>query len=96
MRRINKKPIDKKVFQCPQCHKNRLIRPLDHVVSDEKRPYKTKTGDAVEFFIDICDPCKRRNFRKHFEPSREDIRKVLKTLKEDKELSDDQSLEDLL
>jgi len=96
MRRLNRKSEDKRVFTCPQCEKHRMTRPIAHVVSDEKHPYKTKTGEEREFFIDICDPCKRRNFRRHFEPSREDIRKVLKTLSEDATLADDQSLEDLL
>jgi hypothetical protein len=74
----------------------RMTRPLDHEVSQEKRSYKTKDDGDIELFIDICDYCKRRNFRRYFEPSKADIRRVLKTLKEDAELADDQSLEDLL
>ena len=96
MRRISHKPEDKRSFVCPQCDKLRMTRPLDHEVSDERRSYKTKDGGEIELFIDICDNCKRRNMRRYFEPSKADIRRVLKTLSEDAKLAEDQSLEDLL
>ena len=96
MRRLNQKPQDKRTFLCPQCSKLRMTRLLDHVVSDAQQSYKTKDGDDVELFVDVCDHCKRRNFKKYFEPSRADVRRVLKTLSEDAKLGEDQSLEDLL
>ena len=96
MRRMNRKPEDKRMFTCPQCDRHRMTRPTDHVVSSEKRPYKTKDGGDIELFVDICDSCHRRNFKKHFKPSREDVRRVLKTLAADAKLEEGQSLEDLL
>lgn len=96
MRRLNRKPEDKRTFTCPQCDKHRMARPVSHEVSDEKRPYKTKDGGEIELFVDICDACHRRNFKQHFEPSREDVRRVLKTLAADAKLEEGQSLEDLL
>lgn len=96
MKRLNQKPQDKRVFQCPQCNKHRLTRPLDYVVSKSKQEYKIKDKETVELFIDICEPCKARNSRQYFEPTKADIKRILKTMQEEAELSEDQSLEDLL
>jgi DNA-directed RNA polymerase subunit RPC12/RpoP len=96
MKRLNRKPQDKRVFSCPQCNKRRLTRPLDHVVSQEKREYKTRDNSTVELFVDICDNCKTRNWQRYFEPTKADIRKVLKTMQEEAELQENESLEDLL
>ena len=83
-------------YMCPQCKKLRMTRELDYVVSLEKQKYKTKSGEDVELFVDICDKCKHRNYTKYFEPSRSDIRRVLNTMKTEAELGDKDSLEDLL
>ena len=96
MRRVNSKPVDRKVFTCPQCGKQRMIRDLDHKVSLDKQTYKTKDGGEVELFVDTCDNCRERNFKRYFEPSKADIRKVLKKLHENEEIGEDQSLEELL
>lgn len=96
MRRLNSKPKDKRNCVCPQCKKRRMIRSLKHEVSDAKQSYTTKDKTEVELFVDICDWCKRRNSAKYFEPSKADIRSVLRTLREDAEISDGKSLEDLL
>ena len=96
MRRINQKPQDKKIFTCPQCRKQRMTRPIDHKVDVAKQEYQTKDKTTIELFVDICDSCKVRNNRLHFEPSKADIRRVLKSMQENVELSGDQSLEELL
>ena len=96
MRLPNRKPVDKRAFQCPQCNKPRLIRPLDHTVSLDKHEYKTRDGSSVSLLVDICDACQARNFRQHFEPSKEDIRKVVKSMHAESELPGEQSIEDLL
>jgi hypothetical protein len=72
-----------------------MTRDIDHEVSDVKQSYKTKDNTDVELFVDICDWCKQRNFHKYFEPTKADIRKILKTMKDDADLGDN-SLEDLL
>lgn len=98
MKRLRKdsRIIDKKAFWCPQCNKYRLIRPLDHVVSQEKREYKTFKGDLVKLHVDICDFCVERNKNKYFEPSAADIRSFLKAMKEITSEDSDVSLEDML
>ena len=96
MRRINVTPKSLRAFTCPQCDKPRMMRDFEHIVSFEKRTYDTKDGNKVELFIDTCEFCKKKNFHKWFEPSRADIRKILKSMREDAELSGEQSLEELL
>lgn len=96
MKRLNQKPQDKRIFQCPQCSKHRLTRPIDHVVDKFKQEYKTKDKGIIELFVDICESCKARNSRLYFEPTKADIKRILKGMQENAELGEDQSLEDLL
>ncbi len=96
MKRLGGKPIDVMRCTCPQCGKPRMTRPLAHVVSQEKKKYKTRTGEEIELFFDICDNCARRNNRNYFEPTKADLRKIMQSVKENKKLPEDKSLEDLL
>lgn len=95
MKRLTQKLVDLKIFDCPQCGKSRMKRPLDYVVSKEKKAFKDRTSSEIELFIDICDTCRANNYKNHFEPTKADIRKVLNAIKEDSKLGDN-SLEDLL
>lgn len=96
MRRLNSKPKDRRAFRCPQCDKPRMIRDIDHVVSQEKQEYKTRDGDQIQLFVDICESCKTRNWTRHFEPSKADIKRVLKAMQGQVKLEENQSIEDLL
>lgn len=97
MKRITaSKPRDKKTFECPQCGKRRMTRPLDHEVSLEKQTYKDKNGDDVALLVDICENCKVTNFRRHFEPSRRDIARTLKHIQQEADVPEGESLEELL
>lgn len=96
MKRFKSKPKDMKIFTCPQCDKPRLSRLINHVVSYEKQDFKTRDGSSVSLLIDICDNCINRNYRQYFEPTRSDIRKVLKAMNEEAQASPDVSLEELL
>lgn len=96
MRRLNGKPKDRRTHSCPQCGKQRMTRDLDHELTLEKQEYKAKDGTTIKLFIDICEFCKTRNWRKHFEPTKSDVRRVLKTMQDDAELGEEESLEDLL
>lgn len=96
MRRLNKAPISVRAFTCLQCNKPRLMRDFDYVVNTSKTTYDTKDGSKVELFNDMCEFCKKNNFHKYFEPTRADVRKILKSMQEDAKLSGDQSLEELL
>lgn len=96
MKRLTSKPVDMRSFDCPQCNKNRMVRPMDHIVSEEKREYKAKDGQAVSLFVDICDFCQMRNFKRHFEPTKADVRRILKAIKTEAKLEENQSLENLL
>ena len=98
MKRINNKPVDSKKHNCPQCGKHRMTRPVDYVVSVEKREYKTVRGDTVTLHVDTCDACVARNRREHFEPTPADLRKLMQAIKENKqEVAEDKpSLEELL
>jgi hypothetical protein len=73
-----------------------MTRPLTHVVSQEKKKYKTRTGDEVELLFDICDSCARRNYRDHFEPNKADLRKIMNSVKEGTPIEGNESLENLL
>lgn len=73
-----------------------MTRDLDHEVTLEKREYKSRDGSTVELFIDICEWCKKRNWHQHFEPTKADVKRVLKAMQQEAEIGGDQSLEDLL
>jgi len=96
VKRINKKPVDMKIFTCPQCGKDRVSRPLGHIISQEKQEFKTRDGSSVSLFIDTCDNCVGKNYRQYFEPTKSDIRKVLKAMNDEVKPSSDVSLEELL
>jgi len=97
MRRIGDgPPVDKKMFTCPQCLQTRMTRPLDHTVSRDKQEFKTKDGSSILLMTDTCDACVARNYRRYFEPTRADIRKVLRAMNDEARASPDVSLEELL
>lgn len=97
MRRIGGgSPVDKKMFTCPQCLRARMTRPLDHTVSRDKQEFKTKDGSSILLMTDTCDACVARNYRTYFEPTKTDIRKVLKAMNDEATASGDVSLEELL
>ena len=96
MKRLNSKPKDKRVHRCLQCEKSRMVRDLDHTISIDKQEYKTRDGTTIELFIDICEFCKSRNWTRYFEPSKADVRRIIKTMHEESGLDEDQTLEDLL
>lgn len=89
-------PVDKKVFTCPQCSRARMSRPMGHVASHDKQEFKTRDGATVSLFVDTCDYCVAKNYRQYFEPTRSDIRKVLKAMNDEATTSSDVSLEELL
>lgn len=96
MRRSTSKSRDMKNCQCPQCGKKRMTRPLDHEVSDRKQEYTTVRGSKIELYVDICGFCQTRNYQRFFEPTRDDVRRLLSAIHEGAEIQEDQSLEDLL
>lgn len=96
MKRLNIKPVDSKTFICPQCGKPRMSRPLDHKVSLEKKSFKIKNEQEIELLIDICDFCLAKNYRAYFEPTKTDIKKLLKAIHEEQPADSEKSLEDLV
>lgn len=96
MKRSSQKPVDKRLYSCPQCDKQRLLRPLGHVISTETQEFKKRDGSSIALMVDICDPCIAKNYRDYFEPTRTDVRKILKAMNDDAQASPDVSLEDLL
>ena len=96
MKRHNPKPTDKRLFNCPQCGKQRLVRPVDHCVSKDTQEFKKRDGTSISLLVDICVPCTQKNYHTYFEPTRTDIRKVLKAMSDEAEASPDVSLEELL
>ena len=85
----------RRTFTCPQCQKRRMIRSHDHTVSLEKKTYNTYAGGTVELLADICTNCIESNKVKHFEPTKADLKKVLKAMREGK-MEEDMSLEEML
>jgi len=96
MRRLNQTPKDLRVFSCPQCGKQRMSRPFEHIVSTEQREFTDKSGTKINLHIDICNFCQVKNFHKHFEPTQADVKRILKSMKDESKLSGEQSLEELL
>lgn len=96
MRRTSSKPRDMKTFECPQCGKKRMVRPMDHEVSLDKREYTTVRGSKIELHHDVCDFCHQKNYRKFFEPSRDDMRRLLNAIHDQAGVEEEESLEDLL
>lgn len=84
-----------RVFVCPMCDKHRMVRPKDHVVSHETREVETPSGEMVELHVDVCDACQRRIIRKHFQPNKTDLKKVIKAVKDQNDIGE-KSLEDML
>jgi len=97
VRRLTSKTVDKKTFKCPQCGEYRMLRPIDFEYSLEKQEYKTRDGSSVSLHVNTCDKCQRKNFKLYFEPSKADIRRVLKGLHDTStKLEEGESLEELL
>lgn len=96
MRRLNQTPKSVRAYTCPQCSRQRLLRDFDYTVRQDKYTYDAKDGSKIELFIDICEFCKKRNFSKYFEPSRSDIKRIIKSMQEDAKLDGEPSLEELL
>lgn len=96
MKKIVKSTQDMRLFTCPQCKKRRMIRPINHSVSIEKKEYKSKDATVVSLMHDICDYCVKRNYQTYFEPTKADIRKIISAIKTESNMPKDQSIEDLL
>ena len=94
MKSFKNAPRDLRAFECPQCEKYRLHKPLDYTPNREEKEFTKRDGTPIKLFVDICDFCKKKNWHKFFEPTKADIRKVIKALAEEKQL--DQSLEEML
>lgn len=75
-----------RAFKCPECHKLRLYRSSDHVVSTE-----TKTVNDITHFIDVCEFCLKKIYERLYVPSKKNLKKMLKELHDP-----NKSLEDLL
>ena len=73
-----------------------MTRLLAHIVSQEKQEFKTRDGSPISLFVDTCDKCVGKNYRKYFEPTKSDVRKVLKAMNDEAKISPDTSLEELL
>jgi len=96
MKRFDRKPVDTRAFTCPQCRKLRLIRLPDHIVSLEQRDYKISSDKTVKLFVDICDNCRVKNYKQHFEPKPADVRRIMNAIKTGEQTAEGQSLENLL
>lgn len=73
-----------------------MSRPIDHVVLKTQTEFKTRYGTSVTLFTDTCDTCISKNYRQYFEPTKSDVRKVLKAMNDEAPASNDVSLEELL
>lgn len=85
---------DYKSFWCPSCEKPLLKKKFGEKPSLEKQKFKDRNGNELELFVDICDKCKKRLYRKHFEPTEAQIKDVLKALQN--EQPTEKSLEEML
>ena len=85
-------------YECPNCFKRRMLRPLDHKVSDFKMKKELPDGSTIEHLVDVCDACLRRISKKYYKTDdKRDAQKVLDALKElNVEALGDKSLEDIV
>ena len=95
MKRVNSKPADMRLFACPQCDKRRMVRKPDHVVSLEKEEVIDKNNESIHLLTDVCEFCLSKNHKKHFEPTKAEIRKIINAMSGNLELKG-KSLEDIL
>jgi hypothetical protein len=82
-------------FECPQCQKRRLYRPLDFKSNSEKTEHELPTGEKISFFKDLCDFCQRKLYIKYFAPKKADAQKVLSALENERAIGE-KSLEEML
>jgi hypothetical protein len=87
---------NRRAHYCPECNKQRLVTPIDHVPSKDKREFDLPDGTKIELFQEVCEFCVRKYFRKYFEPKKTDVKKIMRALSDEHELPEDTSLEELL
>lgn len=84
------------VFKCPQCNKRRMQRPVGHKPTLERKTASAADGSDVEHYIDICGFCVAKLSKKLYEPSKKELKKVLKALHTPGADLGEESLEELL
>lgn len=82
-------------YECPACNKRRMLRPEGHKVSMEKTKKELSSGEIIEHFRDVCEPCMNKLIRLYYTPKRTDVRKVLSAIENGEPLREG-SLEELL
>lgn len=82
-------------FECPRCHKRRMMRPKGHTVNREEKEFKLPGDVTVKHHVDVCQACFNRIVKEFYTPADKDLKKILKDIHDPKALAD-KSLEEIL
>lgn len=87
-----------RAYDCPECGKRRLYKPEGYEPTGKMARKELDSGDVVEHhvFSEICPHCRVRLQKRYYTPKKQDVKKVLKALKDEKADIGDASLEELL
>ena len=92
----NGKTTTKRMHYCPACNKPRLKLPIGQEPNKSKGEFDLPDGEKVELFVQVCEFCVQKYYKKYWQPKKADAKKVLQALELDRELPEDTSLEELL
>ena len=90
-------PPTLRMFRCPRCKKERLLRPRGHTVITEEKEFKLQDGRIIKHHIDVCKACEGKIIAEFYTPRQKDLAKVIKALHDPSNSDlDEKSLEELL
>lgn len=82
---------------CPMCNKLRMVRSKGFEFDpEEMTEINTPSGKTIEVPANRCGFCDQKIVRKHFQPSKSDVKKVVKAMADQEAIPEDKSLEDML
>lgn len=84
-----------KNFDCPECGKFRMLRPVNHEASFEKKEIELR-GITRLVYVDICEWCEAKFTRQIEKDVRDKAQKAQKAITNKEQFGDDISLEDAL
>jgi hypothetical protein len=72
-----------------------MIRPKGWEIDRRKAKVSVPGIGSVHHYVDVCDPCKRKLWKKYYSDEKRDENKVIESFQEGKDLGD-KSIEELL
>lgn len=85
--------ITLRVFECPNCGKRRMYRPMDHEISSLKMPSMDNSKIRL---VDVCDACLIKYMKEDEYYKEVKKNKAKKALEKGEDMPDGVSIEDAL